>query len=830
MGKLLILLALGLTAADKLDRTYLPPPDAQYSGGNPEELQVPLELPKKESEITSIIPTVTPDNDLIKSGYYIGSTFGPNARKNIDTDQNYDNFLAKSPILSTSTELSQKPGLNHQYFAAYGQSKYTEPKKIIELRKYIDQNPEGPIILNPKTTNTHNQVNYKYGQNNPLFNSQEMIVNIPDYTAKNLMPIMNNYPLNGNVPPGQYAPNAKIMHNNFKSYINREQDKPNSIVPTSNLKPKPGNVDLRSSIFSKKTTPLASNNRITPSRIEVHPRRPQAELDTNAVTLNYHNVITPDGYSYSYDTSNGISANQSGTANNGVRAQGAYSYTGDDGKVYRVVYTADENGFQPRGDHLPLLPVAIQRLEKAARAQEAGITDDGSYDETKYGHKKYQGVMDRYHPEFQGLTNNRWNKFGGYSRKSFKGENNGKQIVTSTKTSRKEYNNNKQRENQDESNISTQDNRVMGPSNNGNESYKPSDMTFAKFLVPQKVIGEVIDSKVRPVFLDESQNRENLVKEDVTQTSLQAFPIRQGNRSQSGPINFVKIPAKYSPKQTLALNKNIPEIIANSNAYTEKKQGILGNKQDGYFYDKPQNQFIENANIERVHFNTDHELEIGDDDIVTVSVPVPSTTIHPDVESSKTEQYGKVTSPNVVNIYQEVKPELSVIPIYTVDSITPLSSDVNIQANQPSFDSKAEFGTTVNPVRVGFSIGQYSDNFQEPCSQIVQGFKAGPKTPEGGYGTLIDGNIYDTTSREFGGQNQNTNPKILDIAYTKNLAKGDDSKESKRGDSQSDYSGALKENNQIEKILAPTSNRIIGEDFSGPPRPQSFDSKSGYHY
>ncbi|XP_030030085.2 uncharacterized protein LOC115447234 [Manduca sexta] len=651
MGKLLILLALGLTTADKLDRTYLPPPDAQYSGGNPEELQVPLELPKKESEITSIIPTVTPDNDLIRSGYYIGSTFGPNARKNIDTDQNYDNFLAKSPILSTSTGLSQKPGLNNQYFAAYGQSKYTVPKKIIELRKYIDQNPEGPIILNPKTTNTYNQINYKYGQNNPLFNSQEMIVNIPDYNAKNLIPIMNN-PSNGNVRPGQYAPNTKIMDNDSNSDINQGQNKPNSMVPKSTLKSKPDNVELRSSVFSKKITPLASTTRITPSRIEVHPRRPHAELDANAVTLNYHNVITPDGFSYSYDTSNGISANESGTANNGVRAQGAYSYTGDDGKVYRVVYTADENGFQPRGDHLPLLPVAIQRLiEKAAREQEAGITDDGSYDETKYGHKKYQGVMDRYHPEFQGLTNNRWNKFGGYSRKSFKGENNGKPIVTSTKTSRKEYNNNKQRENQDESNISTQDNRVMGPSNNDNESYKPSDMTFAKFVVPLKVIGEAMDSKVRPVFPDESQNRENLVKDNVTQTSLQASPIRQGDRSQSGPINFVKIPAKYSPKQTSALNKNIPEIIANSNAYTEKEQGIIGNKQDGYFYNKPQNKFIENANKETVPFNTDHELEIGDDVIITVSVPVPSTTIRPDDKSSKTEQYEKVTSPNVVNTY-----------------------------------------------------------------------------------------------------------------------------------------------------------------------------------
>ncbi|PSN39569.1 hypothetical protein C0J52_20620, partial [Blattella germanica] len=45
-------------------------------------------------------------------------------------------------------------------------------------------------------------------------------------------------------------------------------------------------------------------------------------------------------------------------------AQGSASYTSPEGEKIKLTYVADENGFQPQGDHLPTsppVPVPIQR-------------------------------------------------------------------------------------------------------------------------------------------------------------------------------------------------------------------------------------------------------------------------------------------------------------------------------------------------------------------------------------------------------------------------------------------------------------------------------------
>lgn len=72
-------------------------------------------------------------------------------------------------------------------------------------------------------------------------------------------------------------------------------------------------------------------------------------------------------FALSYSTANGISVAQQGALkplqteqglDNVLVQQGAYAYYGPDGKLYKLSYIADENGFQPIADFLPTPPPA----------------------------------------------------------------------------------------------------------------------------------------------------------------------------------------------------------------------------------------------------------------------------------------------------------------------------------------------------------------------------------------------------------------------------------------------------------------------------------------
>lgn len=73
----------------------------------------------------------------------------------------------------------------------------------------------------------------------------------------------------------------------------------------------------------------------------------------------------------SYESADGTKANQDGYLKQitpegaGEVMQGGFSYIGDDGITYSITYTADENGFQAQGAHIPTPPPIPEPILKA---------------------------------------------------------------------------------------------------------------------------------------------------------------------------------------------------------------------------------------------------------------------------------------------------------------------------------------------------------------------------------------------------------------------------------------------------------------------------------
>ncbi|KAJ8732711.1 hypothetical protein PYW07_015310 [Mythimna separata] len=101
----------------------------------------------------------------------------------------------------------------------------------------------------------------------------------------------------------------------------------------------------------------------------------QQQYQGNAVIpiIKQQQEVNFDGsYQYSYETGNGIAAQEQGYLKNAGQkdleaqvAQGSYSYTSPEGIPISVTYTADENGFSAQGAHLPTPPPIPEAILRA---------------------------------------------------------------------------------------------------------------------------------------------------------------------------------------------------------------------------------------------------------------------------------------------------------------------------------------------------------------------------------------------------------------------------------------------------------------------------------
>ncbi|TDG50803.1 hypothetical protein AWZ03_002792 [Drosophila navojoa] len=102
--------------------------------------------------------------------------------------------------------------------------------------------------------------------------------------------------------------------------------------------------------------------------------------------LSFVNENDGDGnYRFSYETGNGIKAQEEGTVKNKGSANeipsvmGSYTYTNPEGELVEISYTADENGFVPSGAALPTPPPIPEAIAKALAAQGISPLPGGGY-------------------------------------------------------------------------------------------------------------------------------------------------------------------------------------------------------------------------------------------------------------------------------------------------------------------------------------------------------------------------------------------------------------------------------------------------------------------
>ncbi|CAH0627162.1 unnamed protein product [Chrysodeixis includens] len=96
---------------------------------------------------------------------------------------------------------------------------------------------------------------------------------------------------------------------------------------------------------------------------------PYAAKESEAAILRADSEVGAEGYNYAYETANRITGQASGALKKVgedvfLVSQGTYSYVDPQGKTVTVNYVADENGYQPQSDVLPVgpaIPEAIAR-------------------------------------------------------------------------------------------------------------------------------------------------------------------------------------------------------------------------------------------------------------------------------------------------------------------------------------------------------------------------------------------------------------------------------------------------------------------------------------
>ncbi|KAH8322726.1 hypothetical protein KR059_004101, partial [Drosophila kikkawai] len=124
--------------------------------------------------------------------------------------------------------------------------------------------------------------------------------------------------------------------------------------------------------------------------------RPSDSPDAHAEIRSFVNELKQDdgSYNYQFETSNGIAQQEQGVG--GYYASGSSQYYTPEGQLIQLTYTADENGFQPQGEHLPTPHPIPEAILKSLEWNRNHPEETGEYEHHDHHHKHGQEQGNQY--------------------------------------------------------------------------------------------------------------------------------------------------------------------------------------------------------------------------------------------------------------------------------------------------------------------------------------------------------------------------------------------------------------------------------------------------
>jgi len=148
-----------------------------------------------------------------------------------------------------------------------------------------------------------------------------------------------------------------------------EKSSPNPVLDSSqNVKEE----ESSAADEARKGAPAAAQSRASAGRALTPETRRSGRKYNEVQIVQLESELHQDGkYKYNFETDDGSVANQEGELKGvdekhmGESVKGGFSYKDEEGKTYSVQYTADERGYIPVGDHLPVPPPIPDQIARA---------------------------------------------------------------------------------------------------------------------------------------------------------------------------------------------------------------------------------------------------------------------------------------------------------------------------------------------------------------------------------------------------------------------------------------------------------------------------------